>query len=170
MGLFDSFTSTNTKKKKTSKSTANDKPAPKVYTPSDYTEWEKDLGFLGLIIDRKKNITKNYYINIFASQLQETDYIRDEDLEGIIFKGVTEVIKEISPNYKKHLTTRYFANETQLVKFITEEFYVDLTAAAINQNNTKIRKNVFRKNVESISKITKQQNKEEEAEKEESEE
>jgi hypothetical protein len=152
MGLFDGITGAN-KKKINKKNLEKANSAVKVL--SDYTTWEDDLGFLNLIIDRKKNITKNYYINIFASQLQETDYIRDEDLESIIYKGVTEVIKEISPNYKKHLISRYFADETQLIKFITEEFYVDLTAAAINQNNTKIRKNVMKKNVESLGRIAK---------------
>jgi len=143
MGLFDS------KKKPEPKKTSERKSVKKEESANldNYTEWEKDLGFLMLIMSRKKNITKNYYINIFSTQLSSTDYIRDEDLEALIYGGVIEVIKELSENYKKYLTTKYFNSEEQLVKFITEEFYVDLTSAAINQNNSKIRDNIIKKKV-----------------------
>jgi hypothetical protein len=118
---------------------------------TDYSNWEKDLGFLTLVMDRKKNITKNYYIGIFSTQLKETDYLRDEDLEGIIYSGVSEVIQELSDSYKNFLITKYFASEGELIKFVTEEFYVELTSEAIKQNNSKIRTNIIKKKVDNIA-------------------
>jgi hypothetical protein len=121
------------------------KEAKKEIKYTDYTNWEKDIGFLTLIITRKKNITKNYYINIYATQLKETDFIRDEDIQEIIISGVKEVIDEISPSYRNYLTEKYFKDENELIKFITEEFYVDLTSSAIMQNAEKVKNNMVRK-------------------------
>jgi hypothetical protein len=119
---------------------------------TDYINWDKDLGFLTLVITRKKNITKNYYINIYSTQLKNTDYIRDEDIQDIIVNGVNEVINELSPSYKTFLITKYFKDEKELVKFITEDFYVDLTSAAILQNSDKIKANMVRQRVSEIGK------------------
>jgi hypothetical protein len=155
MGLFDGVRNTKPAPKKTASSSSptaeTKKKVSKKPVDSNYIEWEKELGFLMLIMSRKKNITKNYYINIFSTQLSSTDYIRDEDLEEIIAAGVVEVIKELSANYKEYLVTKYFSSESGLVKFITEEFYVDLTSAAINQNNTKIRDNMIKKKVNEMA-------------------
>jgi hypothetical protein len=125
----------------------------KVQQPVDtnYQDWDKDLGFLTLILTRKKNITKNYFINIFKTQLKETDYITDEDLFPIIQQGVEETMSEISESYKQYLITKYFRSEAELIKFVTEDFYVDLTTAAITQNGEKIKLNIIRKNVSSMS-------------------
>jgi hypothetical protein len=140
---------------------------PKVlYT--DYTNWEKDLGFLTLIMSRKKNITKNYYISIYSSQLKDTDYVRDEDLEDIIVNSVSEVVKELSGSYKEFLISKYFGNEKELVKFLTEDFYVDFTNSAITQNFDKIKQNATKKRVSSLNRLNMaQQAKEDEEEKKE---
>jgi valyl-tRNA synthetase len=136
MGLFD-------KKKK---------EEPKIlYT--DYINWDKDLGFLTLLMTRKKNITKNYFINIYSTQLKDTDFVRDEDLEPIIIKSVNELMKEIAESYKAFLITKYFGSEKELIKFLTEDFYVELTNAAIVQNSDKIKANATRKRVTDIGRI-----------------
>jgi len=118
---------------------------------TNYQDWDKDLGFLTLILTRKKNITKNYFINIFKTQLKETDYITDEDLFPIIQQGVEETMSEISDSYKAYLITKYFRSEAELIKFVTEDFYVDLTTSAITQNGEKIKMNIIRKNVSTLS-------------------
>lgn len=129
----------------------------------DYSKWQEDLGFLTLLMTRKKNVTKNYFINIYATQLKDTDYIRDEDLEDVIYNGVSEVINELSNNYKAHLIDKYFRDEKELIKFITEDFYVELTSAAVFQNNEKIRNVAMRKNFENVT----QRNRKEDLENEE---
>jgi hypothetical protein len=121
------------------------KEKPVKLTHTDYTNWEKDIGFLTLIMARKKNISKNFYIGIYATQLKDTDYVRDEDIEDIIVSGVKEVMAELSQAYKAYLVDKYFGSEAELAKFVTEDFYVDLTGAAIEQNRTKIRANAVRK-------------------------
>jgi hypothetical protein len=123
----------------------------KVKVEYDYTKWQEDLGFLTLLMTRKKNVTKNYFINIYATQLKDTDYIRDEDLEDVIYNGVSEVVNELSENYKTHLIDRYFKNEKELIKFITEDFYVELTSAAVFQNNEKIRNVAMKKKFENVT-------------------
>jgi hypothetical protein len=118
---------------------------------NDYGNWKEDLGFLNLVMSRKKNITKNYYISIFSKQLSDTDYIRDEDLGDIITESVEEVIKELSKNYKLYLIDKYFGSETELIKFITEDFYVELTSSAITQNSEKIRASMIKKKISSMA-------------------
>ena len=117
----------------------------------NYSQWETELGFLTLLMTRKKNIVKNYFIGIYKTQLvKDTDFIRDEDLEQAISDSIYEVFNEISPVYKNHLVYKYFGSEQELLKYITEDFYVDLTAAAISQNNEKVRLSVLKKKVESL--------------------
>jgi len=132
------------------KKPVDDKKATVVYT--DYINWDKDLGFLTLLMTRKKNISKNYFINIYATQLKDTDYIRDEDIVQIIENGVKEVIDELSESYREFLTVKYFKDLQGLIKFITEDFYVDLTNSAIVQNSEKIRGAIVKQRVVDISK------------------
>jgi hypothetical protein len=105
------------------------------------------MGFLFVKMQRKKNIIKSFFIEIYDTQLvKDTDYIRDEDIIERIEKSVYEVFTEIGGRYRNHLVDKYFGSEIELIKFITEDFYVDLTSAAVNKNNAKIRmKAVFNK-------------------------
>ncbi len=147
------------------------KKDPKKLVPAynDYGNWKEDLGFLNLVMSRKKNITKNYYISIFSKQLSDTDYIRDEDLESIITESVEEVVKELSFNYKAYLIDKYFGSEAELIKFITEDFYVELTSSAITQNSEKIRTSMIKKKISNMTgeEIASEPEKEEEDDKEE---
>ena len=61
--------------------------------PEDYTKWQEDFGFLNLILNRKKNITKQYVINVYSNQKSETDYMTDDELEPIIENIVKECRK-----------------------------------------------------------------------------
>jgi len=116
----------------------------------DYTKWEQELGFLNLLMVRKKNITKEYFISIYNTQLKDTDFIRDEDLEEIMLKSIYEVFNEIAPAYKKHLTTKFFGSEEELLKFIAEDFYVELTSAAVLKNKEKIKILSLKQKVENL--------------------
>jgi hypothetical protein len=136
---------------------------------TDYNSWEKDLGFLTLIMTRKKNITKNYYINIYSSQLKDTDFVRDEDIEPIIVKGVNEVMKELSESYKQFLYTKYFSGEKGLIKFLTEDFYVELTNAAIVQNSEKIKSNATKRRVTDLNRMNTREQQEKQSDEEEQE-
>jgi hypothetical protein len=109
-------------------------------TQDNFTEWEKEMGFLFVKMQRKKNIIKSFFIEIYDTQLvKDTDYIRDEDIIERIERSVYEVFTEIGGRYRNHLIDKYFGSEIELIKFITEDFYVDLTSAAVNKNNAKIR-------------------------------
>jgi hypothetical protein len=118
----------------------------------DYRDWDKEMGFLFVKMQRKKNIIKNFFIEIYDTQLvKDTDYIRDEDIASQIEGSVYEVYTEIGRRYKQHLIDKYFGSDAELLRFITEDFYVDLTNAAIGKNTKKIRmKSVYNK----LSKIS----------------
>lgn len=119
----------------------------------DYTNLEKDFGFLTLILSRKKNITKEYLINIYSRQKSDTDYIQDEEIEPIISQVVEEVLSQIGDSYKNFLIEKYFGTYENLVIFVTEDVYVDLTSSAISRNIEKINKNVRKSALDVISKI-----------------
>lgn len=118
---------------------------------SNYVEWDKDLGFLNLIVTRKKNIIKNFLINTYSNQLKDTDFIRDDEIKQLIEKTLNEIMLQINGNYKDYIIKKYFGTEEELVKFVTEDVYVDLTAAAISENYIKIKKNVSKKRAENFS-------------------
>jgi len=122
-----------------------------------FTEWDKEMGFLFVKMNRKKNIIKNYFIDIYATQLpKDNDYIREEDISEQMADGVFEVFTEIGGRYRTHLIDKYFGSNAELIKFITEDFYVDLTAEVISKNNAKIRLIAVKENVKRLS----EQNKE----------
>lgn len=111
---------------------------------NNYTQMKDEMGYLNLIMTRKKEISKNFYINLMNQQLDDKSYIRDKDLEKIINSGVKETYKMLSPDYKKFLVKKYFGSSQNLISYITEEFYVDLTSDAIVANQKKIEKNIMK--------------------------
>ena len=114
------------------------KQESKLETHLMYTETEKKLFFLNLILSRKKNITKEYYINVLTTQLiSERDILRDDDIEPIISNLVESVVNEIGSSYKDFLIKKYFGSFENLIKFISEDIYVELTADAILRNEKK---------------------------------
>lgn len=123
--------------------------------PVDYTNWEKDLGFLNLILSRKKNITKQYVIAVYTTQKKDKDYLTDEELEPMISNIITEVIKQIGDEYKQFLISKYFGTEENLIKFISEDVYVDLTTDAINRNLSKISSNLQKELVNKVNNLNK---------------
>jgi valyl-tRNA synthetase len=128
---------------------------PVIQPDHDYTQTEKEFTFLSLILTRKKNITKEFIINVYTTQQSDGDYLRDEDIEDIIGKIVNEVISEIGDNYKNYLVKHYFGSFENLVKYISEDVYVDLVADAINRNSKKSSTMLAKKATEVISKLNK---------------
>lgn len=121
--------------------------------PVDYTNWEKDLGFLNLILSRKKGITKQYVIAVYTTQKKDKDYLTDEELEPIVSKVITETINQIGDEYKQFLISKYFGTEENLIKFISEDVYVDLTTDAINRNLSKISSNLQKQFINNINNL-----------------
>ena len=119
----------------------------------DFTNWEKDFGFLMLIISRKKNITKEFFINVYNRQKDDKDYITDEELEPIITKIVTEVLEQIGDTYKDFLIEKYFGKKENLISFISEDVYVDLISDVINRNTKKISTNIQKKIIRNVGKM-----------------
>lgn len=119
----------------------------------DYTKMSNEFEFLMLILTRKKNITKEFVINVYTTQQSDGDYLRDEDIEDTISKIVNEVINEIGENYKKFLIKHYFGTLENLIKFISEDVYVDLVDDAINRNNKKSVNILTKKATNIISKL-----------------
>ena len=123
--------------------------------PQSYTEWEKDFGFLNLVLTRKKNITKQFLISVFNNQKADKDYLSDEELDPIITNTVTEVNSQIGSEYKDFLITKYFGTEKNFLIFVTEDVYVDLISDAINRNIKKINNTLKRRVVDNVLKSSK---------------
>lgn len=124
----------------------------------DYTNWEKDLGFLNLILNRKKGITKEFLIGIYDKQKKDKDYLTDEELEPIISRVVNEVSVQIGEPYKNFLIKKYFGTESNLIIFITEDVYVDLVSDAINRNIKKISSTLQKNVLAAVSNLNKPKN------------
>lgn len=122
----------------------------------NYDNWEKDLGFLYLIMNKKKNITKEFVINIHNLQRNSADYLKDEDIEPIIDNCIQTTLAMIGDNYRKFLVDKYFGTIENLVAFITEDIYVELTADTINRNNQKIKESLQHKAISRITDLGKQ--------------
>lgn len=114
-------------------------------------DWSKDYELLNFVMQRKKNITKNYVINIITTQKEKDTYLTDVELDPIIEKSVMETIASIDGLYKDYLIKKYFGSLDNLVAFVAEDFYVELTAHAINKNTEKIKRIVTEKVVRNIS-------------------
>lgn len=121
---------------------------------TDYTSWEKDFGFLQLILSRKKGITKEFLIGIYANQKVDTkDFLNDEEINPIVENVVTEVIEQIGNDYKSFLINKYFGTEESLIKFLAEDVYVDLISDAIKRNNEKIRALLHKNMIKSLNNL-----------------
>ena len=120
-----------------------------------YKDWEQDLGFLTLILNRKKGITKEYLINTYSLQKKDKDYITDEELDPIIENIVTNVITQLGGKYKAFLIEKYFGSEENLLAFITEDVYVDLVSDTINRNVGKIKNNLQKELLNKLNNLNK---------------
>ena len=102
-----------------------------------YADWDKDLGFLTLILTRKKNITKEFLLNTYNMQTTAKNPLTDADLEEPIANITTDILGSLGKNYKTFLIEKYFGSEERLVEYIAEDVYVDLVQAAISINKGK---------------------------------
>lgn len=133
-----------------------EEPKPQV----SYKDWESDFGFLMMLLSRKKNITKQFVINISLQQKQsERDFITDEEIETIVSNCVSDVLKQTSEMYRNYLIEKYFGTYDALVQFITEDCYIDLVSDSINRNTSKIKANMVQKSLNLVSEMNKKGNK-----------
>lgn len=122
----------------------------------EYTNWEKDLGFLQLILTREKNIVKEFVINVYSGQKDVKDYLSDKEIDPLISDIVETVISRLGDNYKDFLIEKYFGTQDSLISFISEDVYVDLISDSINRNNNKIKAQFQEKVIKDLNKSKKQ--------------
>lgn len=121
----------------------------------NYKDWEYDFGFLNLIMNRKKNITKEFLINTFNMQKNDKDYLNDSEIEPIISDIVSDILESIGSAYKDFLIEKYFGTEEALLSFITEDCYIDIVSDAINRNNKKIQMSLHKQQMSLINNLNK---------------
>lgn len=114
-------------------------------------DWTKDYEPLNFVMQRKKNITKNYVINVVTTQKEKDTYLTDVELEPIIEQSVFETVDMLDGVYKEYMIKKYFGSEDNMVTFIAEDYYVDLTSYAINKNTEKIKRIATESIVKNIS-------------------
>ena len=94
------------------------KKQPPVEKEVDYTRWEQDLGFLTLVLKRKKGITKEFLIGVYDKQKSDKDYLNDEEIEPIITNVVQETIDQIGEKYK----SSFLISILELMKILSNSF------------------------------------------------
>lgn len=122
----------------------------------DYTKWESDFGFLTLMINRKVQIAKQFFIIPMSEQVESKDFIHDSDLTKEYIKIVNEIWNSLSENYKKFLITKYFRDEKEVLNFLSETVYSELINSSININKEKISKSLSNMVLNTISKLNKE--------------
>lgn len=120
-----------------------------------YSDWDKDLGFLIYILNRKKNIVEKFIIDTYNDQKSSNDFLTDEEIEPVVTDICKEVTEGIGENYKKFLIDKYFGSQENLIKYISEDVYVSVVAASIEKNSGKISRVLSKKLVESVSSLNK---------------
>lgn len=128
---------------------------PEIKKEPDYTNWEKDFGFLNLVASRKKGISKEFLIATYNRQKAETDYLTDDEIEPVISKIVLEIVEQLGSNYKNFLIDKYFGTMENMIIYISEDVYVDLISDTINRNVKKITSNLQKKIISTISGMNK---------------
>lgn len=106
----------------------------------NYSSWEQDFGFLLLMMNKKITYSINFVINILSKQLNDSEYIHDDDIRKEFDNIVQEIYSSLSENYKKFLTMKYFSSNDELIRFISESVYSELLKSSIENNNSKIQK------------------------------
>ena len=130
---------------------------------NSYSNYEADLGFLSLLITRHVNMAKRFVIDPLNDRLDKKDFLRDEDIKEIHNNITASIIMDISDQYKTMLITKYFKDETRLIKFIDDNILFTLQNLAIDANKNRIGKtynDVFQKSVLNLNKINKQKEEE----------
>lgn len=130
---------------------------------NSYSNYEADLGFLSLLITRHVNMAKRFVIDPLNDRLDKKDFLRDEDIKEIHNNITASIIMDISDQYKTMLITKYFKDETRLIKFIDDNILFTLQNLAIDANKNRIGKtynDVFQKSVLNLNNINKQKEEE----------
>lgn len=130
---------------------------------NSYSNYEADLGFLSLLITRHVNMAKRFVIDPLNDRLDKKDFLRDEDVKEIHNNITASIIMDISDQYKTMLITKYFKDETRLIKFIDDNILFTLQNLAIDANKNRIGKtynDVFQKSVLNLNNINKQKEEE----------
>lgn len=117
---------------------------------SDYTKWRDDLGFLFLILERKKQMVKDYILALLSDQLSGNDMVNDTMVSPFIEDIVVSTMTTLSPRYIDFLLLTYFGREENLISFITEDVFNDIVKASIEKNDKKIQKEFSKKVLDRI--------------------
>ena len=125
---------------------------------TNYNNWENDFGFLTLVLNRKIQISKQFFITPMSEQVEnEKDYIHDTDIEKEYPNIVSDIYNMLSDNYKNFLIVKYFKDESELITFISETVYAELSNFALEKNKKKITREYSKAMINSLSKLNKKE-------------
>ena len=125
-----------------------------------YSNWEQDFGFLTLVLARHVNMNKEFYIKIYASQLDGLDTLKERDLKQAHEDIVYNIYTTFSENYVNLLVSKSFASKEKLIEFISDNVYVELLKSAEGENKEKIKKIQIKNRLNSIRRANERNKKE----------
>ena len=125
-----------------------------------YSNWEQDFGFLTLVLARHVNMNKEFYIKIYANQLDGLDTLKEKDLKQAHEDIVYNIYTTFSENYVNFLVSKYFASKEKLIEFISDNVYVELLKSAEGENKEKMKKIQIKNRLNSIRRANERNKKE----------
>ena len=132
------------------------KEETKSITNMDFSQWEKDLGFLTFLMTQEIGINKVKWVEAFANQLyRDTDTITDRDIIEPVTDVGWNIWKTLSTNYIDFLCSKYFRGKDELMSFIINTLWMAIATNASEANAKKIRKIQARAAAKAVVKLNK---------------
>lgn len=121
-----------------------------------YSDLNADLGFLFMILTRKKEYAVAFLIKPRIEQMGgDKGFLNTGDIDDIVADIISDTMQIISPMYKDFLLKKYFNDEEKLIQFITEDVFIDLIKNGISFNNEKIKRVVIKGNLKNVEELQK---------------
>lgn len=87
-----------------------------------YVDWEKELGFLDVLVSRELNIIRNIFVDLHKND--ESRFVDDDRIKSVVAVSVADIVESISPQYLEFLSTKYFNGTEAVVDYVTNTLYI----------------------------------------------
>jgi hypothetical protein len=127
------------------------------FTDINYKDWQQDFGFLSLLLSRKEKKAAEMYIQMLSQQNGDDATIKDDQLEEVIQRVVMDVYSSLSMPYRVYMSEKYFGSNENLLSYITEDVYTNLSMTAIDSNTEKAKKVFNKQRMDTIKRLNEQE-------------
>jgi len=115
------------------------KDISKIKTMPFKYDFKEDIVFLDYIIEDKISKAERFELEPLLKQ-KTVGLLRDDTTTEISKSILTEVLSLLSPHYKKDILLRYFKNEAEINKYISDNIYTRVLNSVLSKNFNKLSK------------------------------